>query len=79
MEEILSEKRGASNTVFDNCNRNVMNYPCGSVPKTALMEQGHKWVGNIIGKRSCFKLSSFFSVIGSVEVSYFKIENVFDC
>lgn len=20
----------------------VMNYPCGSVPKTALMEQGHK-------------------------------------
>ena len=56
-----------------------MNYPCGSVPKTALMEQGHKWVGNIIGKRSCFKLSSFFSVIGSVEVSYFKIENVFDC
>ena len=28
--------------VVDNCNQNVMNYPCGSVPKTALMEQGHK-------------------------------------
>ena len=29
---------------FDSCNRNVMNYPCSSVPQTALMEHGHKYL-----------------------------------
>lgn len=32
-----------------------MNYPCGSVPKTALMEQGHKCPDVGIGRHPCLR------------------------
>ena len=36
--------------LIDNVTNCCDGYSCGSVPKTALMEQGHTWVGGANGK-----------------------------